>query len=92
MADVSLGLSTAPVLYAAESEKELVPLIKRKFKNPGDVDKALRLVLKSDGVERAKKLALFHAEEAAAAARRLPDSEASKALISLLHIVLSRNS
>jgi geranylgeranyl pyrophosphate synthase len=92
MADVSLGLSTAPVLYAAESEKELVPLIKRKFKNPGDVDKALRLVLKSDGVERAKKLALFHAEEAAAAAKKLPDSEASRALISLLHIVLSRNS
>lgn len=32
MADVSLGLSTAPVLYAAETEQELVPLIKRKFK------------------------------------------------------------
>lgn len=60
--------------------------------NPGDVDRALRLVLKSDGVERAKKLALFHAEEAAAAALRLPPSEASRALISLLHIVLSRNS
>mmetsp|Transcript_12001 Transcript_12001/g.23712 ORF Transcript_12001/g.23712 Transcript_12001/m.23712 type:complete len:456 (+) Transcript_12001:51-1418(+) len=92
MADVSLGLSTAPVLYAAQSNPELVPLIKRKFKNPGDIDKALRVVLDSDGVEKAKALALFHAEEAARAASELPESEASRGLTSLLHIVLSRNS
>mmetsp|Transcript_26484 Transcript_26484/g.61363 ORF Transcript_26484/g.61363 Transcript_26484/m.61363 type:complete len:443 (+) Transcript_26484:1-1329(+) len=92
MADVSLGLSTAPVLYAAQSNPELVPLIKRKFKNPGDIDAALRIVLESDGVDKAKALALFHAEEAARAASRLPEGEASKGLTSLLHIVLSRNS
>lgn len=66
-------------------------MIKRKFKNSGDVEKALRMVIDSDGIERAKKLALFHGERAAAAAQKIPHSEQQKALISLLHIVLSRN-
>jgi geranylgeranyl pyrophosphate synthase len=45
MADVSLGLSTAPVLYAAEAIAEMRPMIKRKFKQEGDVERTLRYVL-----------------------------------------------
>eukprot|EP00960_Hanusia_phi_P076532 768574-Hanusia_phi.AAC.2 len=92
MADVSLGLSTAPVLYAAESIAELKPMIRRKFKQEGDVEKTLRFVLQSDGIERAKSLALFHAQRAVDAICRLPESEERNALISLAHMVLSRKS
>ncbi|EKX50057.1 geranylgeranyl pyrophosphate synthase [Guillardia theta CCMP2712] len=92
MADVSLGLSTAPVLYAAESIAELKPMIRRKFKQEGDVEKTLRFVLQSDGIERAKSLALFHAQRAVNAICRLPESEERNALISLAHMVLSRKS
>jgi hexaprenyl-diphosphate synthase len=38
-ADLSLGLATAPVLYAAETHAELWPLIERKFNQQGDVDR-----------------------------------------------------
>eukprot|EP00286_Rhodomonas_abbreviata_P020735 CAMPEP_0181293988 /NCGR_PEP_ID=MMETSP1101-20121128/3357_1 /TAXON_ID=46948 /ORGANISM="Rhodomonas abbreviata, Strain Caron Lab Isolate" /LENGTH=441 /DNA_ID=CAMNT_0023398609 /DNA_START=237 /DNA_END=1559 /DNA_ORIENTATION=- len=73
LADVSLGLSTAPVLFASESIPELRPMIKRKFKQDGDVEKTLTFVLKSDGVERARELALFHAQRAVNAIARLPE-------------------
>lgn len=33
MADMSLGLATAPILYAAETEPEIKKLVKRRFKN-----------------------------------------------------------
>ena len=64
MADVSLGLSTAPVLYAAENIPEMRPMIKRKFKQEGDVERTLRFVLQSDGIDRSRALALFHAQRA----------------------------
>lgn len=33
MADMSLGLATAPILYAAETVPELKKIVKRRFKN-----------------------------------------------------------
>lgn len=43
-ADLTLGLATAPVLYAWEEFPELGPIIERKFSRPGDVEK-VRAVL-----------------------------------------------
>merc|ERR1719316_426505 len=42
-ADMKLGLATAPILFASESEPSLKPLIERRFKHDGDVTKALEL-------------------------------------------------
>ena len=36
-ADLSLGLATAPILFAAQDHPELRPLIERRFKGDGDV-------------------------------------------------------
>ena len=36
-ADMQLGLATAPALFAWREFEEIGPLIKRKFKHPGDV-------------------------------------------------------
>jgi geranylgeranyl pyrophosphate synthase len=38
-ADLSLGLATAPVLYAWSEYPELGPMIKRKFEFEGDVER-----------------------------------------------------
>lgn len=92
MADVNLGLATAPVLLAAESQPALKPLILRKFKSPGDPALTLQLVQKTDGVERARALALFHGQSAVNAICRLPPSEHRAALVSLAHLVLARQS
>jgi hexaprenyl-diphosphate synthase len=64
LADLRAGLSTAPVLFAAEEYPELEVMMDRKFKNNGDVEKAREWVLNSSGMERTKNLARVHAERA----------------------------
>lgn len=36
--DLKLGLATAPVLFAAETYPQLIPLIQRQFDRPGDAE------------------------------------------------------
>ena len=63
LADMDLGLSTAPILYAAQEYKELRPLVMRRFKKDGDKQTALEYLYKSKtAMNKAKALALFHAE------------------------------
>jgi len=90
--DMSLGLSTAPVLYAADAYPELKALIQRKFSQAGDVQHACEIVLESDGLQRTKELAMFHAQAAVDACCSLPESDARSGLIRLCHVVLSRSS
>jgi len=92
MADVSLGLATAPILYASMECRELQPIIKRRFKGAGDAEEAYRLVMSTNGVARAENLAIFHATEAMDALKLLPPSEATTALVRLTEIVLTRTS
>jgi geranyl diphosphate synthase len=63
--DIKSGLSTLPVLLAAEEHPELKPLILRKFKGNGDQAEALRLLGKSQGIPQARKMAEHHCMMAA---------------------------
>lgn len=91
MADMSLGLATAPILYAAETEPHVKQLIKRRFKNEGDKEIALNAVLAGDAIARSRELARWHAQRAVDAVLRLPPSEARDGLVNVCHIVLTRN-
>ena len=63
LADMDLGLSTAPILYAAQEYPHLRPLIMRRFKKKGDKQAALEALYKSDkAMDKAKALAAFHAQ------------------------------
>lgn len=63
LADMDLGLSTAPILYAAQENASLRPLVMRRFKNKGDKVTALEALYKSKtAMNKAKDLALFHAQ------------------------------
>lgn len=91
LADMDLGLSTAPILYAAMEYEELKPMIMRRFKNKGDKQAALEYLYKSEfAMDRAKGLARFHAQKAVDAILRLPQSEARDSLIRLSHKVITR--
>jgi len=91
-ADLSLGLATAPILFAAQDHPELRPLIDRRFKGDGDVGFAYNAVRESRGLELTRRLAAFHAQKAVDAICRVaPDSEARDALISICYVVLSRS-
>lgn len=47
--DLSTGVATAPVLFAAEQYPELNDMMGRKFSEVGDVDNALEFIRLSDG-------------------------------------------
>ncbi|KAJ3194086.1 coq1 putative hexaprenyl diphosphate synthase, partial [Irineochytrium annulatum] len=82
-ADLKLGLATAPVLYASEEYPELLPLIERQFSKAGDVQTALDLVQRSNGLKLTRELAESYCEEARRAIGVLMPSEAREALIGL---------
>ena len=63
--DLRAGLATAPVLYAAEEHPELRPMILRKFSEAGDVKLAQRLVADSQGINKTRRFAAQHAQQAA---------------------------
>jgi len=91
LADMSLGLSTAPILYAAQEFPHLKPLVKRRFKEKGDKQIALEALYKSEtAMDKARKLAVFHAQRAVDALLRLPQSEARDALLRLTYVVITR--
>ena len=89
-ADLSLGLATAPVLYAAEKYPELYPLIERKFSEAGDVELARDRVLNSDGIAKTRNLATLYCQEAIKAISILPKSLAHTALVQLTESVITR--
>lgn len=91
LADMSLGLSTAPILYAAQEFPHLRPLVKRRFKENGDKQTALEALYKSKtAMNKAKQLAEFHAQRGVDALLRLPQSEARDALLRLTYVVITR--
>jgi len=65
-ADLNLGLSTAPVLYASEEfEFEMIPMMSRRFSKEGDVQRAFDIIKnKSDALLRTRHLAEAHALKA----------------------------
>lgn len=94
--DLRGGLATAPVLFAACEHPELIELIRRKFKECGDVERALKLVQYSSGLQKARDLAAAHARKALEALGRLPPPVGEEALASrralehITRIVLTR--
>lgn len=91
-ADMELGLSTACILYASMEVKEIRPLIQRRFKEKGDIQKAVEMASKTDCIAKSYNLAEFHAQKAVDALNRIPPSDARSALLRLLHTAISRKS
>jgi geranyl diphosphate synthase len=92
-ADMSLGLATAPVLYAMEEDESLKPRIMRRFKESDDVSITFDAVHSNDGLalKKARSLAEWHGQAALEALEVFPASDAKAALARLVHIVLTRN-
>lgn len=89
-ADMSLGLATAPVLFAAEKYPDLHAIIGRRFKNKNDQRIALDYVNKSDGIKETFILARKYINEAVKVVSVLDDSLEKCALINLCNIVVER--
>jgi hexaprenyl-diphosphate synthase len=89
--DLQQGLSTLPILYAAEEFPELHAMMARKFSHSDDVERAVRLVRRSRALERARALAEECASHAVAAVTlNFPDTPARRGLVALVERVLTR--
>jgi all-trans-nonaprenyl-diphosphate synthase len=88
--DLKSGNLTAPVLFAIEEQPYLKTLIEREFSEEGDLDQALSIVKQSQGIERSRDLAKFHAKSAIDYLKSLPPSESRESLENLCDFVLSR--
>ena len=90
MADLGLGLATAPVLFASQEFPELERLIRRKFSSPGDVETAWSLVIKSDGLNKTRALADQYRIAAEESIEVMTDSRYKQGLILLSEKIVSR--
>ncbi|KAG5637348.1 hypothetical protein H0H81_004907 [Sphagnurus paluster] len=91
-ADLQLGLTTGPALYAWEEHPVMGALIQRKFEAPGDVEMARDYVARSSALQRTRELAQSYADKAMEVLQQLPESEAKSALEVLAERVIRRKS
>lgn len=94
LADLKSGLATAPTLFAAQEHPDaLAPLIARRFEAPGDLELAVSLVSRSQGLERTKRLAQVHCEAAMEVVQKeMRPGVARDALVALACRVVLRTS
>ncbi len=88
--DLASGNLTAPVLYALEEQPALRSLIEREFSQAGDLEQALTLVQESQGLQRSRDLAAYHAKLATTHLEDLKPSSCRQVLAELSDYVLSR--
>ena len=88
--DLISGNITAPALFAMEEKPYLETLIEREFSEEGDIEKALSIVTESQGIERSRELASYHAQLALKQLDCLKPSSYSQSLTDLVDYVLSR--
>ncbi|XP_023639436.1 solanesyl diphosphate synthase 3, chloroplastic/mitochondrial isoform X2 [Capsella rubella] len=97
LSDIRHGVITAPILFAMEEFPQLREVVDQVEKDPTNVDIALEYLGKSKGIQRARELAMEHANLAAAAIGSLPETDnedvkrSRRALIDLTHRVITRN-
>lgn len=90
-ADIKLGLATGPVLFACRQFPEMNAMIMRRFSKPGDVERARKYVLQSDGVQQTTYLAQRYCHAATREIRKLRPSPEREALVHLTEMVLTRD-
>jgi len=89
-ADLSLGLATAPVLFASEQFPELNKLILRRFSQPADVQTAFQLVCQSEGLRQTKLLANKYKDAAMESIKMMKHSEDKEKLTYIAEKTISR--
>jgi all-trans-nonaprenyl-diphosphate synthase len=88
--DLQSGNLTAPVLFALQEIPYLEGMIERELREPGDAEKAVELVLNSQGITQSRALAEEYAAKALQCLNQLPQSTSRQALIDLTDYTLKR--
>lgn len=88
--DLRNGNLTAPLLFALQESNELYHFIEREFQNKEDIQKVVRIIKKTHGIEKAKDLAQEHIQGALQALNKHKTSEAINTLKLISDYILKR--
>ncbi|KAK8949794.1 hypothetical protein KSP40_PGU003051 [Platanthera guangdongensis] len=88
--DLAKGNLTAPVIFALENDPKLRGIIDSEFSEDGSLEKAIELILKSGGINRAQTLAKEKAELAIKSLSCLPLSHYRSSLEEIVRYNLER--
>lgn len=88
--DLAKGNLTAPVIFALETEPELREIIESEFCETGSLEKAIELVKRCGGIDRARNLAKEKADIAIRSLNGLPQSSFRLALEGMVKYNLER--
>ncbi|KAI8868429.1 hypothetical protein GQ42DRAFT_114348, partial [Ramicandelaber brevisporus] len=78
--DIAKGYASAPVLFAWQDHPELGAMIVRRFKEPGDVEHATKMVYNSHGISKTFCALDGYINRTIDCLTQLPDSLARSAL------------
>jgi solanesyl diphosphate synthase len=91
-ADIKLGLTTGPVLFALKTyPDDMKQLIERRFSEEGDIEKTMELVRKSNAVAMTRDFAAIHFRKAIDALMQFEPSSFRTALLQTIQKIMSRN-
>ena len=79
------------MIFASDQYPELEEIIKRKFSQPGDVSKAMELVLSSNGLSETRLLTEKYCEAALFYVSGLRDSDEKTQLLELPKQIMERS-
>eukprot|EP00002_Diphylleia_rotans_P039244 TRINITY_DN9064_c0_g1_i1.p1 TRINITY_DN9064_c0_g1~~TRINITY_DN9064_c0_g1_i1.p1 ORF type:complete len:365 (-),score=98.42 TRINITY_DN9064_c0_g1_i1:257-1351(-) len=87
---INRGIVTAPVLFALQKDKSIEALLQNGIKSQDDIDKILQAIKTTDALNDTMQLARKHRESALHHLEKLPSSDATEALKSLLEFIMTR--
>ncbi|KAL9655285.1 hypothetical protein ABK040_009058 [Willaertia magna] len=91
-ADMKLGLTTCPILFATKHfPNEMIPIVERKFTGEKDRELVLKYVHESNAIQLTRDLADTHMKLAYDAVMKFNPSSTRSTLLELLYKILIRN-
>ncbi len=93
--DIREQKMTLPLIYAInhstkENKKELLDIVRNKNEEQTSINRAVQLVLQSGGIEYAHERMMEYCKKAIELLTEIPESDAKKSLIGLVHFTMNR--
>ena len=88
--DLLNGNLTAPILFALEENNELNIIINREFRDTQDIERAIQIIKNTQGIEKAKDLAMEHIQIALGVLKNRPSSSVNYTLELICNYIITR--
>lgn len=88
--DLLNGNLTSPILFALEENNELNIMINREFRDTTDIQRAIQIIKNTQGIDKAKDLAMEHIQIALGVLKSKPSSSVNYTLELICNYIINR--